>query len=186
MRLALCLMSACLLSALARAQDATPGAQWLSYNNRLDGQRYSPLKEITPENASQLGEVCRVQVDGPTSFHAGFVIVDDVLYTTTGRNTFAIDAATCAVRWKHTYIPDEERAAPSNRGLAVMDGRVFRGTGDARLLALDAATGNVLWKNVIGTSRLGESASGVPLAWQGVVYMGIAGSEIARLWTACT
>jgi alcohol dehydrogenase (cytochrome c) len=131
MRFALCLMSACLLSALARAQDATPGAQWLSYNNRLDGQRYSPLKEITPENASQLGEVCRVQVDGPTSFHAGFVIVDGVLYTTTGRNTFAIDAATCAVRWKHTYTPDEERAAPSNRGLAVMDGRVFRGTGDA-------------------------------------------------------
>jgi alcohol dehydrogenase (cytochrome c) len=127
---------------------------------------------------SQLGEVCRVQVDGPTSFHAGFVVVDGVLYTATGRNTFAIDAATCAVRWKHTYTPDEERASPSNRGLAVLDGRVFRGTGDARLLALDAATGKVLWKNVIGTSRLGESASGVPLAWQGVVYMGIAGSEL--------
>jgi alcohol dehydrogenase (cytochrome c) len=180
MRLALCLMFACLLSALAsaQAQESTPGAQWLSYNNRLDGQRYSPLKEITPQNASQLGEVCRVQVDGPTSFHAGFVIVDGVLYTTTGRNTFAIDAATCAVRWKHTYTPDEERASPSNRGLAVMGGRVFRGTGDARLLALDAGTGKVLWKNVIGTSRLGESASGVPLAWQGVVYMGIAGSEL--------
>jgi alcohol dehydrogenase (cytochrome c) len=180
MRFALCLTSACLLSALASAQtqETTPGAQWLSYNNRLDGQRYSPLKEITPQNASQLGEVCRVQVDGPTSFHAGFVVVDGVLYTTTGRNTFAIDAATCAVRWKYTYTPDEERASPSNRGLAVMDGRVFRGTGDARLLALDAATGKVLWKNVIGTSRLGESASGVPLAWQGVVYMGIAGSEL--------
>jgi alcohol dehydrogenase (cytochrome c) len=180
MRFALCLTSACLLSALAsaQAQEATPGAQWLSYNNRLDGQRYSPLKEITPQNVSQLGEVCRVQVDGPTSFHAGFVVVDGVLYTTTGRNTFAIDAASCAVRWKHTYTPDEERASPSNRGLAVMDGRVFRGTGDARLLALDAATGKVLWKNVIGTSRLGESASGVPLAWQGVVYMGIAGSEL--------
>jgi PQQ-dependent dehydrogenase (methanol/ethanol family) len=162
----------------AFAQNATPGAQWLTYNNRLDGQRYSPLKEITLANVAQLGEVCRVQIDGPTTFHAGFVVVDGVIYTNTGRYTVAIDATTCAVRWKHEYLPDEERASPSNRGLAVMDGRVFRGTGDARLLALDAATGNLLWKNVIGTGRLGESASGVPLAWQGVVYMGIAGSEL--------
>jgi PQQ-dependent dehydrogenase (methanol/ethanol family) len=179
-RLTLCLSAACAALALApvHAQDATPGSQWLSYNNRLDGQRYSPLKEITAANASQLGEVCRVQIDGPTTFHAGFVVVDGVIYTNTGRYTVAIDATTCAVRWKHTYTPDEERASPSNRGLAVMDGRVFRGTGDARLIALDAATGKLLWKNVIGTSRLGESASAVPLAWQGVVYMGIAGSEL--------
>ena len=53
----------------ACAQDASPGAQWLSYNNHLDGQRFSPLKQITPANAAQLGEVCRVQIDGPTSMH---------------------------------------------------------------------------------------------------------------------
>ena len=175
-RVALCLLT--VNCSLAFAQDATPGSQWLSYNNRLDGQRYSPLKEITVANVSQLGEVCRVQVDGPTTFHAGFVVADGVIYTNTGRYTVAIDATTCAVRWKNTYTPDEERASPSNRGLAVMDGRVFRGTGDARLIALDAATGKVLWKNVIGTSRLGESASAAPIAWQGVVYMGIAGSEL--------
>jgi PQQ-dependent dehydrogenase (methanol/ethanol family) len=162
----------------AIAQDVTPGSQWLTYNNRLDGQRYSPLKQITPANAAQLGEVCRVQIDGPTSFHAGLIVVDGVIYTNTGRHTVALDAATCAVRWKHTYTPEEERASPSNRGLAVLDGRVFRGTGDARLIALDAATGKLLWKNVIGTSRLGESASAAPLAWQGVVYMGIAGSDL--------
>ena len=162
----------------ANAQDATPGSQWLTYNNRLDGQRFSPLKEITPANAAQLGEVCRVAIDGPTTFHAGLIVVDGVIYTNTGRQTLALDAATCAVRWKYTYTPDEDRASPSSRGLAVMDGRVFRGTGDARLIALDAATGKLLWKNVIGTSRLGESASGAPLAWQGVVFMGIAGSEL--------
>ncbi len=166
------------LLAPLQAQEATPGSQWLSYNNRLDGQRYSPLKEITAANASQLGEVCRVQIDGPTTFHAGFIVVDGVIYTNTGRYTVALDATTCAVRWKYVYTPDEERASPSNRGLAVMDGRVFRGTGDARLIALDAATGKLLWKNVMGTSRLGESASAAPIAWQGVVYMGIAGSEL--------
>src|SRR5262245_1711703 len=111
----------------AFAEEATPGSQWLTYNNRLDGQRYSPLKQITAANASQLGEVCRVQVDGPTTFHAGFVVVDGVIYTNTGRYTVAIDATNCSVRWKHTYTPDEERASPSNRGVGVVGGGGFRG-----------------------------------------------------------
>jgi alcohol dehydrogenase (cytochrome c) len=174
------LLAACAPVAVpqARAQDATPGSQWLSINNHLDGQRFSPLKEITPANAAQLHEVCRLQIDGPTTFHAGLVVVDGVIYTNTGLETVAMDAATCALRWRFSYVPDEERASPSNRGLAVLDGRVFRGTGDGRLLALDAVTGKLLWKNVIGAPRLGEAATGVPLAWAGVVYMGISGSEL--------
>jgi alcohol dehydrogenase (cytochrome c) len=162
----------------ARAQEPTPGSQWLSVNNHLDGQRFSPLQEITPANAAQLHEICRLQIDGPTTFHAGLVVVDGVLYTNTGLETVAMDAATCALRWKFTYVPDEERASPSNRGLAVLDGRVFRGTGDARLIALDAATGKLVWKSVIGSPRLGEAATAAPLAWAGVVYMGISGSEL--------
>lgn len=175
-----CLLIACTAFAAvpAGAQEPSPGSQWLTYNNQLDGQRYSPLRQITPENASQLREVCRVQIDGPTSFHSGLIVVDGVIYTNTGTQTVALDAATCAVRWKHTYVPDDERFSPSTRGLAVLDGRVFRGTGDARLIALDAATGKLLWKNVIGAPRLGEAASAAPLAWQGVVYMGIGGSEL--------
>jgi len=179
-RIAPCLLIAVALAAggIAAAQEASPGSQWLSVNNRLDGQRFSPLKEITPANASQLREACRVQIDGPTTFHAGIVEVNGTLYTDTGLETVAIDATTCAVRWKYSYVPEEDRYSPSNRGLAVLNGRVFRGTGDARLIALDAATGKLLWKNVIGAPRLGESASAAPLAWQGVVFMGIGGSEL--------
>jgi PQQ-dependent dehydrogenase (methanol/ethanol family) len=179
-RLALCLMTSCatLASVAVGAQDASPGSQWITYNNRLDGQRFSPLKEITPANASQLKEICRVQVDGPTSFHSALIVVDGVIYTNTGTETVAIDAATCAIRWRNTYTPEEDRTSPSTRGLAVLDGRVFRGTGDARLMALDAATGKVLWKNVIGAPRLGEGAGAAPLAWQGVVFMAISGSEL--------
>lgn len=174
------LMIACsgLAAAAAESQEVTPGAEWLSYNNRLDGQRFSPLKEITPQNAKQLGEVCRVQIDGPTSFHSGLIVIDGVIYTGTGRQTVAIDATTCALKWRHTYTPEEDRFTPSSRGVAVLDQRVFRGTGDGRLMALDAATGKVLWKTVIGAPRLGESASMAPLAWGGVVFMGIAGSEL--------
>ena len=176
-----CLVSAVLASAVALASDAppaTPGSQWLTLNNHLDGQRFSPLKQITPSTVGQLGEVCRVQIDGATTFHAGLVVVDGVLYTNTGLETVALDASNCTVRWRYTYAPEEERFSPSNRGLAVLNGRVFRGTGDGRLLALDAATGKLLWKDVIGKPELGEAASAAPLAWQGVVYMGISGSEL--------
>ncbi len=111
-------------------------------------------------------------------YHSGLVVVDGVIYTNTGRETVALDATTCAVRWKVSHTSEEGSYSPSSRGLAVMGGRVFRGTGDTRLIALDAATGKLLWKNVIGDPGLGEGASAAPLAWQGVVYMGIAGSEL--------
>ena len=164
-------------AAACGAQETSPGAQWLSYNNHLDGQRYSPLKEITPANAAQLGEVCRVQIDGPTSMHSDLIVVDGVIYTGTGRETVAIDATTCAVRWRFSYTPDSPRGSPSTRGVAVMNGRVFRGTSDARLIALDAGSGKLLWKTVIGSPETGESSGVAPLAWGGVVYTAISGSE---------
>jgi len=179
------LMAAGALTALAPparaagpAPQAAPAAQWLTINRRLDGDRFSPLKQITPANVSRLGNVCRVQIDGATTFEAGLIVADGAIYTDTGQETVALDAANCAIRWKHRYVPEEERYSPSNRGLAVMDGRVFRGTGDARLIALDATTGKLLWKDVIGAPRLGEAATAAPLAWNGIVYMGISGSEL--------
>ncbi|MEO8754339.1 MAG: PQQ-binding-like beta-propeller repeat protein, partial [Casimicrobiaceae bacterium] len=77
-----------------------------------------------------------------------------------------------------TYHPDEERCGGSNRGVAVLDGRVFRGTCDGRLIALDAQNGKPLWKTVAASPRLGEATSAAPLAWGGTVFMGIAGSEL--------
>ncbi len=165
------------VAAISSAQDASPGSQWLSYNNHLDGQRFSPLKEITPANATQLGEVCRVQIDGPTSMHSALIVVDGIIYTATGRETVALDATRCTLLWRHTYTPDEDRNSPSTRGVAVMNGRVYRGTSDGRLIALDAANGKLLWKTVIATPGLGESSAAAPLAWGGIVYMGISGSE---------
>jgi alcohol dehydrogenase (cytochrome c) len=169
---------ASVIAGIGVAQDASPGAQWLTYNNHLDGQRFSPLKEITPANAAQLGEVCRVQIDGPTSLHSDLIVADGVIYTGTGRETVAINATNCALIWRYTYTPDDDRNSPSTRGVAVMNGRVFRGTGDDRLIALDAASGKLLWKTVIGSPELGESSAAAPLAWGGVVYMGISGSEL--------
>ncbi|HEY1898306.1 MAG TPA: PQQ-binding-like beta-propeller repeat protein, partial [Steroidobacteraceae bacterium] len=161
----------------AGGAEASPGATWPTFNNRLDGRRYSTLKQINVGNIARLGEVCRVRVDGPTTFNAGLVLAHGMLYADTGRETVALDARTCAVRWRYSYVPVDETFSASNRGVAVMDGRVFRGTGDARLIALDAMTGKLLWSDVIGAPERGESAGAAPLAADGVVYMGIAGSE---------
>jgi alcohol dehydrogenase (cytochrome c) len=169
---------AALLCAAAMGQDAAPGGEWLTYNNGLHGQRYSPLKQITTLNAQRLGQVCRVQIDGPGSFHAGLIVQGNTIYTGTARETVALDATSCALRWKYEYRPEESSCGGSSRGVALLDGRVFRGTCDGRLIALDAANGQLLWKNVIASPQLGESTSAAPLAWQGVVYMGVAGSEL--------
>jgi alcohol dehydrogenase (cytochrome c) len=160
------------------AQDAAPGGEWLSFNKGLHGQRYSPLKQITTANASRLGQVCRVQIDGPGSYHAGLIVQGDTIYTATPRETVALDATTCALRWKFDYRPEEEQCGGSNRGVALLDGRVYRGTCDGRMIALDAATGRLLWKSVLAWPQIGESTTAAPLAWQGVVYMGIGGSEL--------
>jgi alcohol dehydrogenase (cytochrome c) len=168
------------IAVISIAQAAsTPkiGLQWPNYNQKLNGQRFSPLDQIKVANVKQLGEVCRVQIDGPTSFSAGLIVVDGVIYTSTTAETVALDATSCAVRWKYSYTPDEIEQAPSNRGVAVLNGRVFRGTADGRLIALDAATGKLLWKNVVGDPRLGESLTAAPLAWQGIVCEGVAGGE---------
>lgn len=159
------------------AYATTGGQQWPTFNNRLDGQRFSPLSQITPDNAGEMGEICRVQIDGATAFTAGLIQVDGVIYTNTGRQTVAIDANNCDILWRHTYVPDDIELRQSSRGVAVLDGKVFRGTGDARLIALDANTGELLWKNVIGTPALSEFASAAPLAWQGLVFMGIGGGD---------
>jgi PQQ-dependent dehydrogenase (methanol/ethanol family) len=171
------LLAVLALAGVAAVQAATPGSEWLSYNNGLHSQRFSPLKQIDAGNVARLGQVCRVQIDGPGSFHAGLVVQGDTIYTSTSRETVALDATTCAPRWKYDYRPEEERCGGSNRGVALLDGRIFRGTCDGRLIALDAATGKLLWKNTIASPQLGEGSAAVPLAWQGMVFMGISGSE---------
>jgi alcohol dehydrogenase (cytochrome c) len=162
------------------AAPANPGLAdlaWPTYNNGLDGQRFSPLQEINAGNVDRLTEVCRVRVDRATPFQAGLVMIDGVLYGTTTHKTFAFDAITCALRWEHDYEPEDKEVFPTNRGVAVKDGLVFRGTPDGRLLALEAATGKLRWKTAAGNPNVGEFLSSAPVAWQGLVFIGTAGSD---------
>src|SRR6266478_4784119 len=165
--------------ACATDLDVRPAsADWPTYNNGYKGQRFSALAQITAENVGSLQEVCRLHVADGGSFQTGPVVVGRAMYLTTPLDTLSIDPASCAVHWKSTYEPEQRQVWPANRGAAVMNGRVYRGTPDGRLLALNAQTGAVIWKDVIGDPMLNEFVSAAPVAWNGLVITGTSGGDL--------
>lgn len=167
----------------APASDAQAGGlsiNWPTYNNGFRGQRYSPLTQIDARNVARLKEVCRLKVAEGGPFETSPVVVSKTMYLTRSLDTYAIDPATCAIRWKHTYSLEEPEVKvwPVNRGVAVMGGRVFRGTTDGHLIALDANTGKLLWNDAVGDSSIQEYIVGAPLAWNGLVIAGITGEDL--------
>jgi alcohol dehydrogenase (cytochrome c) len=68
----------------------------------------------------------------------------------------------------------------STRGAAYLDDRIFRGTADGHMTALDAKTGAVLWHQQLADPKQNESFVAAPIAWQGKVFMGIAISDLTR------
>jgi alcohol dehydrogenase (cytochrome c) len=172
------LAAAALCLPTTQAAEPSTGGEWEMYNKTLDGARYSPLRQINKDNAARLTEVCRFQVADKGSFQAGPVMVQDTLYITSTTDTLALDPATCAIKWRHSYHRTYQSLQPTNRGIAYLNGRVYRGTDDGRLLALDARTGQELWSSVVGDGPLGEFISGAPIAWNGLVFIGTAGGEL--------
>ncbi len=152
---------------------------WTSYNENVNGQRFVNLNQITPANAVQLGEVCRLKVDETGAFHTGILEIDGLLYFTTATDTLAVDASNCKVRWRHHYETEDASGTPLkvNRGLAHANGVLYRGTLDSRLLAIDMASGKTLWQYQVGDPQQGEFFSAAPQIYQGLVIVGAAGGD---------
>ena len=166
-------------SASVGAGEPARDSEWTSYNGTVDGQRFAPEEEINVQNASRLKEVCRAQVDEAGSFHTGLLQIGGLIYLTTSLDTLAIDAADCTVRWRHRYALQQDPVWLVNRGVAYASGRIFRGTPDGRLMALDALSGKTLWQHQIGDPRQGEFFSAAPQVYQGLVIIGAAGGDWA-------
>src|SRR5438045_426284 len=133
-RLLLSLVAIGVLMALPRlaAQDrgvaAAPADDWPAYNRSYAGDRFSPLNEITAANAAQLRQVCLFDTGEQVSFETGPLVVSGVMYVTSDRTTYALDASTCVVRWKQTQS-SPATSLGVNRGAAYDAGRLFRGVG---------------------------------------------------------
>ena len=154
--------------------DAT---NWLTYNKGYKGFRFSNLDQINVNNAPQLRAVCVMQLGEVGTFQTGPVIYDGTMYVTTSHGVYALDAASCERRWEYHYSPWAPEVQVNNKGVAIAEGRVIRGTTDGSLLALDAATGKVLWLRKIMDVTKGEFAVAAPLIRNGIVYIGKAGAD---------
>src|SRR5215470_4984542 len=117
-----------------------PSGDWPSYNRTLAGDRFSPLSQIDRSNVASLQTICSYSLPEVVDLQTGPVVVNGTMYFTSDTLTYAIDAGTCAERWRNGR-KNTTRGGSVNRGVAVMDGRVFRGTYDSHVIALDAATG---------------------------------------------
>lgn len=158
-------------------EDVSTGGEWTSYNKTADGQRFSRLHQITEKNAAELTEVCRLQIADQGAFQAGLLVVGGVMYATTATDTIALNPVTCELKWRHRYTREKPSPLSVNRGVAHFAGRLYRGTDDGHVIALDAATGNELWRSLVGDPAVGEFVSGSPLAYNGIVFVGTAASE---------
>lgn len=150
---------------------------WLTYNRTLAGERYSPLDQINTGNAARLTVKCALQVGELGAFEASPIVYQGRIYVTTTHKTVAVDGATCQMLWSHTYVPTDPEHLPGNRGVALYEGRLYRGTADAHLLALDAATGKLLWDVRAANSSDGYEITGAPLAFRGKVFAADAGAD---------
>jgi len=169
-------------AARVRAADAEPGS-WLVHGRTWAEQRFSPLDQIHRGNVAGLGLAWSHAMGTRRGLEASPIAVDGWLVVTgTWSVVVALDAATGAVRWR--YDPEVPRAKGRhaccdvvNRGVAVWEGRVYVGTIDARLIALDLATGRELWSVQTADPEQPYTITGAPRVVDGRVVIGNGGAE---------
>ena len=166
---------------IAKAPESEP-ENWLTNHGSYAAQRHSRLDQIDTGNVDGLREAWRLSLPVPHGFEATPLVIDGVMYFTTGGHTavYAVDARTGKELWHRTFeVPKEVPACCDwvNRGVAIGGGKVFVITLDARLIALDAASGQTEWETTLADWREGYTATVAPLFVKGKVIAGISGGE---------
>jgi alcohol dehydrogenase (cytochrome c) len=180
-------VAACPLAALAQSADeikkaeATP-ENILTYGMSYSQQRFSPLTEINRDTVKRLVPVWSYSMNNNTGEESQPLIYNGVMYITSQDKTVAIDALTGKEIWKTPveYPADTTRVVCCgivNRGAAIYEGKVFRTTLDARVIALDMKTGKEIWSVRSGEAKDGIAMTGAPLIANGVLITGMAGAE---------
>ena len=163
-------------SSAARPPEAAAG-DWPSYNKTLTSERNSQLSQINTKNIHNLKVLCTYDTGQFTSFETGPIMVNNALIGTTEHDIFSLNPANCHENWRthEDYKPASLLAV--NRGAAYLDGLLFRGTEDGRVLAYDFKTGKRVWETTIADPKIGESTPAAPIAWNGLVFIGNAGGD---------
>jgi quinohemoprotein ethanol dehydrogenase len=173
----------------ARQLTAWPTDGWVTNGGNVYNQRYSPLTEINRDNVAQLELVWRTHLNGSGmaskySGQAQPLVYAGVIYIPTGANdVFALDLTSGEILWTHEAHLDDDITAICcgwmSRGVAIGDGRIYSGQLDGKLVALDQATGDVVWSVQAETNGHGFSITTAPLYYDGLVITGFAGGDRA-------
>ncbi|RJG46263.1 PQQ-dependent dehydrogenase, methanol/ethanol family [Mesorhizobium sp. DCY119] len=162
--------------------DATTPGDVLTYGMGYGLQRYSPLDQVNKDTVGKLRPIWNITISSDRGEEAQPLVYNGVIYTTTHNATMAIDAATGRQLWRAAFeYPPETNALACcgivNRGAALFDGRLYRTTLDAHVIALDIQDGKELWRSKATEIADGYSFTVAPLVANGVVITGISGGE---------
>ena len=171
--------------------EANLGDSWLVKGGRLTGEHYSPLDQIEVGNVATLGVAWTADIPSPAGLVAEPLVVDGVAYLSAPFSVVsAHDAASGELLWRFDPAVDPSLSggasisARFNRGVAVWNGAVIVGTGDCRLVAIDANQGTKLWdvpacdsKNGLEAGGGGAGITGAPLVADDKVFIGYLGSD---------
>ena len=170
------------LTARRIAASRAEPQNYLSYWGGYDGHHFSELKQIDPSNVAQLQARWAAPMPGQSPLESLPLVVDGIMYVSgPPGDVYALDARTGMTLWRFHRKQDvvnPYQINPSNRGVAVLDGRVFFGTLDDNLIALDAHTGRELWEVRVADTLEGFTLTGAPLAVNGKIIMGSSGGEM--------
>lgn len=157
------------------------GADWLHTNGDYAQTRFYPGKQINAGNVKKLQPAFTFQTEVRESMETAPIVVDGIMYMTTSYNhVYALDAVTGKEFWhyKHKMGPITTFCCgPNNRGVAIEGGKLFMGTLDAKLVSLDAKTGQILWETEIADPEKGYSETMAPTVVDGKVLIGTNGGE---------
>src|SRR5947199_5654082 len=179
----------CLLGGAASAQtlddlknDGKNTDNILTYGMGYHLHRYGPLKEINKTTAKRLVPVWNLSLDNQFGEQAQPIVHDGAMYVTNAKATVAIDVATGKQIWRTAvdWVPETPRivcCGVSNKGAAIYNGRIYRTTLDAHVIALDAKTGAEVWRSKAAEWKEGYSMTVAPLVANGVLITGISGAE---------
>ncbi len=175
---------------LVTSQDILDGfkntGRWLTFSGDYSGRRHSPLKQITPENVKRLSPLWTFQAEGMVlnrGYETTPLVLDGVMYITGNNNlAWAVDMRSGRQIWRYRRVLPPGLtyggANPSNRGFAALGNRLFMGTVDAHLIALDRDTGDVLWDVPLDDYKVGHAVTAAPLVVKDKVITGNAGGDL--------
>jgi alcohol dehydrogenase (cytochrome c) len=158
------------------------GSDVLTYGMGYEQQRHSPLRQINKKNVKKLTPVWALSLENDFGEQAQPIVVNGRMFVSNAKWTVAIDALTGKQLWRTAvdFDPDTPRVAccgVSNKGVAVYNGLVYRGTLDAHLVALDQETGKEAWRVKVAEWTDGYSINSAPIIANGVLITGIAGAD---------